>query len=354
MIRVLARLVLGVLVVLQSAAPALASDGVVVDDSCGCALECGCCEPIVMEMECEACGECASEVVASEDCGCSSMEHAEPTTEKAAEPVPAETKKPESTQVEKPTEALPPAETPAPTLEKTETELPPAPIAVPTETAPAASSTDELFPGPATTPPADVPAAQPQAEPKTNTDGLFDEPAATVEEPAPEVEETEAEVTETEEAQTTEDLFVEPSQPAVEETKETESETIETETEDSATESDPLDDLFGPSTPAEEPAPKEEKQEEAESNDPFSWNEAPALEMGPSMSRTWTDNEADIHCEARLVRMTTTSVFLSQESGELVELEFAELSDTDLNFVREQIRAQRALLAPTHLAARPQ
>lgn len=366
MVRLFARLLLGVLVVLQSVGPALANDWMLVENSCGCAVVYACCESVTLEFE--ACSDCVTEVVSSEACGCSGTQHTEPTMEKACESVPAETKKPESMETEKPTEALPPTETPVPTLQESDTELPAAQIPVPSDPAPATSSTNELFPGPAVTPPAEEPATKPQRD----TEGLFDEPAAPVAEPR-----ADAEVTETEEkeTQTTEDLFVEPSQPTADETEETEAPTTETETpeaetkepaaetEEPAAESNPLDELFGPSTPVEDPAPqKEESQEEesveSESIDPFGRQELPTLDVAPSLansaSRSWSDFRANFRCEARLVRVTTAGVFLAKESGERVEIAFAELSDADLNFVREQVRAQRALLAPALLAARAQ
>ena len=354
MIRLFGRSLLGVLVVLQSVGPVLASNWGLAEDSCGCAVEYTCCEPVVVE--CESCGDCVSDIATLEDCGCSATDQTEPTAETSAEPVPAETKQPEPTEVQKPTAALPQAETPAPTLSESETELPPAPIAVPDNAPSAAADTEELFPGPAPTDA--VPAAEPATNPGANTEGLFDEPAAPVEEPP-----AETEVTEAEETPPTEDLFVEPSQPAADETEETETptteaETPEAETEEPAAESNPLDDLFGPSTPAEEPTPQKEESEEPESTDPFGRLELPTLDIAPSLAgsvfRSWSDFKANFRCEARLVRMTTTGVYLAKASGELVVIDLSQLSDADLNFVRDQIRAQRALLAPAHLAARPQ
>jgi hypothetical protein len=42
---------------------------------------------------------------------------------------------------------------------------------------------------------------------------------------------------------------------------------------------------------------------------------------------------------------------VTKASGEMLEINFTDLSDDDLNFVRNQVLAQRDLLAPTQIAA---
>jgi hypothetical protein len=211
---------------------------------------------------------------------------------------------------------------------------------VPRDLSPETSSTEGLFPGPAVTPPAEIPTSKPQSETDPSTDTLFEEPAAPV--AVPEAD-----------TKVTDDSFVEPTQPAADDTETPANEP--TETEEPAAESNPLDNLFGPSTPAEEPAPPKEESDEPENTDPFGQLELPTLEvtasLAGSMPRPWTDLGTNFRCEARLVRMTSAGVFLEKASGELVELSFAELSDADLHFVREQVRAERAMLAPAHVAA---
>ncbi len=345
MLSAISRSFLGMLVVLQAVQPALASDWMIASDSCGCELEYSCCEPWVVESE--PCG-CEMETHPSDVCG---GETSQPASDKTAEPVPAETQKPE-------TFATPPAETPVPTLEEPTTELPPAPIAVPqtpamqtpamqtpaTELNTEESNFEELFPGPA-----------PEQQ-RVTPDSLFDEPAAETEPaetaPAP-FAETPADETTSAETPTTEDMFAEPSQEAAEstETPVTEEAVPESETEEPATESNPLDDLFSSPAvetehePQTEPQPETESEEteELQYDDPF----------GQLEFRDWSDRAENISYHARLVRLSTEGVFLAQSSGEIIAVPFSQLSDADLGFVREQVRAQRALLAraSTELAA---
>lgn len=370
MLRFSFRLLLGALVALQTVAPAMADGWMIADDSCGCAMEVVCCEPVAIE--CEDCQECEGTVVEEtveenhdvivDSCGCEAMEVEATTTDKS-EPVPAETKKPAATT------------TPAPAAATTD-KLPPAPIAVPAE--PAKTTETDLFPGPAvTTPAAQPPVTEspatttpadvtPTPKPTTGTDGLFDEPVTPVAEPddtsipfadppAATTESTSAEV-EVTETEGTEELFVEPSQDS------SQDESVELDAEETVTEqpaSDPLDDLFSPAKSTDEPAPKqedetkEEKPAESETFDPFSHNELPTLEivLADAELRSWSDRQAVEHCQAKLVSVTTEGIFVTKASGEMLELSFAELSDSDLNFVHNQVLAQRDLLAPTQLAA---
>ncbi len=275
-------------------------------------------------------------------------------------PVPADTRKPEATAT--------------PSTVETTDKLPPAPIAVPAD--PTKTTDAQIFPGPAATPTTEPPAASapttepPASKPRTSPEVLFDEPVTPVAQPndvsipladppVPATNEStpSVEVTGTEE---TEGLFVEPSQaPLPDSSVEVEAEeTVTEEAEPEQPAADPLDDLFGPSSPDDESAPKqdetlEEQPAEAETFDPFSRNELPALEIvfADTALRSWSNRQAIEHCQAKLVSVTTEGVFVVQASGELVEIGFAELSDADLNFVRNQILAQRDLLAPTQLAA---
>jgi hypothetical protein len=389
MFRFIGRSFLCLLIVLQAVQPALACpcesiEVVSVESACGCETystiesQCGCEAMEVVVDSCEVCGE---EVISCVECG----SEVQTDEEESSEPQPAETKK---------TETDEPAPTPQPLLppstnETTSEDLGPAPINVPSEpaagtaTEPAAvapTTTNELFPGPAATdqvtPPTSTPAeTTPTTEPappsRINTEGLFDEPVA---EPA--------DSTSTEEAQpstTTEELFVEPSQPAptdsTESTEEAVTESTETKSEETTEEtptsnppaSNPLDELFSPSTPTTEPAPEaaptDNTDTESESTDgeetekpasdpfdPFSQNELPAeLRLpGGLVSqdyRGWSDRANNFQVNARLVRMMAEGVFLADESGEYVAMSFAQLSDVDLSFVREQVRAQRVVLA---------
>jgi hypothetical protein len=372
MTRIISRLLLGLLVVLQAVSPAFACNCEVIDNFCGCATECASCEPVVVESQpCDAC----SATVESSSCGCQA-ETSESTTEPDAtreetpKPQAAETKKPKTfaTPVEeKPTEVPP-----APALETPTTNLPAAPINVPSEPATTPSTTEGIFPGPA--PVESIQPQVPAAETPTDSGSLFDEPAPVAtptDTTAPAVTTPAVEDT-TEESTVTEDLFVEPSQPASEPNSsepapteevpeigtETETETLESEsTEEPATESDPLDDLFGPSTPSTEPEPETKPEDEdtekaADPFDPFSQQELPRELRAPgglasSEFRNWSNRAASFSCDARLVRLTTDGVFLNQPSGEVVAMSFSQLSDADLSFVRAQVRAQRTMLART-------
>ena len=377
MIRLFGRSLLSLLVVLQAVQPALACNcEVMIDDSCGCAMECASCEPVVIESQaCDACGA----TVGSSSCDCeaqTSETSTEPdaATEKPPKPQAAETNKPET--FAPPAEEKPTEVTPAPALETPTTVLPAPPINVPSEPA-TTPSTTEVFPGPA--PVESTPARDPAVDTPTDSGGLFDEPASVaaptdLAPPAatiPAVEDT------TQETSVTDDLFVEPSQPAsepdssepapVEEVTETETETIESEsTEEPATETDPLDELFGPSTPSTEPEPEtkpeaEDTEKAVDPFDPFSQQELPSELRAPGglasgEFRIWSNRAANFSCDARLVRLTTGGVFLTQPSGEFVAMSFSQLSDADISFVRAQVRAKRTVLArataATQFAAR--
>jgi hypothetical protein len=371
MLRFIGRSLLGLLIVLQAVQPALACpcqsvEVVAVEQACGCEVE------TVIESDC-CCEESEMVVNPCKSCGCEEVSCDESATEtNPAEPQSAETKK---------TETEEPAVTPQPVLPPSTTEaIGPAPINVPSDpavdtvTEPAAApATNDVFPGPAatdpTTPATTTPAVStpaettPTTEPApatTNTEGLFDEPAAEPAESAP-VEETESSTT-----TTTEELFVEPSQ-SRETTEETVIESTETEAEETPPAGDPLDELFSPSTPATEPAPEAESSDENQTDtestegeetetpaadpfDPFSHNETPSELRAPGglasqELRGWSDRANNFKVNARLVRMTADGVFLSDEAGEYVAMSFAQLSDSDLSFVREQVRAQRVVLA---------
>ena len=141
-----------------------------------------------------------------------------------------------------------------------------------------------------------------------------------------------------------------PEMPAAEET------TVEPEP-------DPLDSLFDPpaSDPlpsAEEPAPAEETQkddaEPAEEEDPlddlFGEVGRPDVLSVPgglrgSASRTWTDNTAKYHCEARLLGVEQGKIVLAQANGKISHVPLRRLSDRDLGFVYQQVVAQRDILA---------
>lgn len=370
MLRFSFRLLLGALVAVQTFAPAMAEGWVIADDSCSCAMEVVCCEPIVVE--CEDCQDCEGTFVEEnhdaivDSCGCQAMDVETTTTDATItednKSAPAETKKPEATT------------TPAPAAATTD-KLPPAPIAVPTE--PSTTTETELFPGPAvTTPAAQPPVTEspatttpaietPAAKPSADTGGLFDEPVTPVAEPddssipfadppAATTESTPAEV-EVTETEGMEGLFVEPSQDSSQE------ESVKVDAEETVTEqpaSDPLDDLFNPADSTDEPAPKqdetkEEKPAESDVFDPFGHNELPSLEivLADAGLRSWSNRDSVEHCRAKLISVTTEGIFVTKASGEMLEINFTALSDDDLIFVRNQVLAQRDLLAPTQLAA---
>lgn len=354
--------------------------------------------------ECEVRGpvvESTVEVEESRGCGIEAKE------ESASDPVPAKTKKQESSDAT--------VATPTPSLDDTEGELPPAPINVPSDPA-TTSSTDELFPGPAgtesegTSTPAATPAAPssviepaviPPAETmpadnqtpessSTGTEGLFDEPvtppastpstSTPATDPADEVPYVET-PSSTESSSSTDELFTEPSQsteePSTTETDPATSDTMETsdstensdspESEESEPAGSPLDELFGPSTTTEEPQIEEPKSEEpkteepnTESSDESETEEAEPMEVfdpfskldQPREFRTWTDRTAAEQTEGRLVRMNAGGVVVAQVSGRLVSLTFSQLSDADLEFVRDCVRIERAQLAAEAAGAR--
>jgi hypothetical protein len=375
MVCFIGRLFVCSLMILPAVQPALACECVPSGDDCGCETQCTTCEPVVVESE--ACDECAPQTTIVGDCGCGSVESCKGSPEEAteseslpsvtpAEPQPAETQKPETFA---PTTEVKPIDTPAPELEPSDEQLPPAPIAVPSDTVPAESNQEQILPGPASaeTAPAETAPAEEATPDRTNTEGLFDEPAPTTE-PAPATSTpatppaTEDTTTEepTRESSETEGLFEESTPPAEESTEDSNDTTPEgqpesetPETEDSEQPADPLDELFGPSAPAEDPAPESppestEDTEEEESTDPFGETSAVLNAPGGLASRkyrTWSDPAANVNFEARLIRFSTTGVFLSQPSGEIIAVSFSQLSDGDLHFVRDQLHSQRVVLA---------
>lgn len=322
MLRTLSRGCLGALLVLQPASPALAWNWYVVDEPCCCEVAWDCCEEVIVADK--SCG-CEAVAAVVDDCGCGSEATETQTTDESKEPTAAESKKPET----------PSVETEQPTLDSNE-ELPPAPINVPSTPA-ADSVTDDFFPGPAAepTPPAEttptevVPSAgTPSAEPAADADDPFGAadtaPELSVEEPAAESGPADIE-TESAESVEIDDVFGEPAPSAAESVPVTEEETLEEEsTEESAPATDPLDDLFGPSSAIEPPQPNEK---------------------AIGANRLWTTRGETGHYEGRLVRMTTAGVFVLQPNGKLVALAFSELSDADLRFVRNQVQLERDLLA---------
>jgi hypothetical protein len=359
MFRLIGRSLLSLLVVLQAVQPTLACpcqsvEVVAIESTCGCEVE------TVIESEC-GCETSEAFVDSCESCG---------NEAQTTKPLPAETKK---------TKTEEPAVTPQPALPPSTTEdIGPAPINVPsdpatdTATEPAVTSptgTEELFPGPAatdpTTPAVTVPATSTPSEtapttepapPTTNTEGLFDEPAA---EP---VDSTPSE--DTESSTTTEELFVEPSQSA-EASEEAVTESTETEAEETPPAGDPLDELFSPSTPATDPAPEASPADDTESDsteaeetetpaadqfDPFSQNKLPSELRAPGglasqEYRGWSDRTNNFLVSARLVRMSADGVFLADQAGEYIAMSFSQLRDSDLSFVRDQVRAKRMVLA---------
>lgn len=338
------RAILCLLMVFQAVPTAMA---------CGCGNGCcGACEQVVV---CESCSDCSSVTTVPSDCSCGAVSEnagqdalptVEPKEPSPSEPQPAEAQKPETSFSEEPTPVSPSAETRAPALDTTEAPLPPAPIAVPeNDSAGPVTTTEQVLPGPATeTTPAEQPAS-------SGTEGLFDAaPASDPESTSPVTPETPAP------ADTT-GLFDEPTASQVEETDTTESVPVETpetgdeKNEEAAPAEDPLDDLFRPapaSEPESEPAPETSEETEETPFDPFG-SFSPALSAVGGLAsddyRVWSNRDATIDYQARLIRFNRDGVVLLKRSGETQLVSFAVLSDSDLAFVRSQVRAQRELLA---------
>ena len=170
----------------------------------------------------------------------------------------------------------------------------------------------------------------PQAEPPvTDTSNTETEPEASV--PAEEAAPTETE------SESVDELFDSPAtdpapapettppaeEPAAEESEDTEE--SEEKADEPAEEKDPLDDFFSD-------VPR-----------PAALSAPGGLES--NSHRTWTDNTAKYHCEARLVSVTPREVVLAKANGQLKTVSLRRLSDADLTFVHEQVVAKRELLA---------
>lgn len=122
-------------------------------------------------------------------------------------------------------------------------------------------------------------------------------------------------------------------------------------------ESEPLDDLFAP--PAADPTPVEE--ESAPADEPKESEDEPAEEsdslddlfgklnvpggLESEAPRTWTDNTAKYHCEAKLLGVSQGKVVLAKVGGKISQVPLRRLSERDLSFVYQQVLAKRELLA---------
>lgn len=352
MLRILSRSCLGVLMALQSTQPALCWNWVVVEESCCCEVAWDYCGDVVIDgaaVEWES-YECSDTVFAVDDWCC---EGEQLITD---EPVAVESDMPQPQ----------PADTPQPELNEEDT-LPPAPIAVPPAapaTAPADSPASDLFPGPApnvNVPLEDGPAAAPQTEPqpsnilppveqpapqpRTDTSDLFQSPS-----PQPEADfpqgpapgsETPAPQGESTGPGALDDIFGEPVVPpngaADEAPPANEVPAAEDPATDEAPTTDPLDDLFGLSF----------SQGNSSIHPEFGRLLQAAGGFASDQPRNWSDRTDTFRCSGRLVRVTTDGVFIIQPDGELQGIGFSKLSDSDLAFVRDQVRAERALRLPT-------
>ena len=363
MFPLVSRSCVGVLFLLQTFQPVMAWDWYVAEEPCYCEVDWDCCESdVVIEdavIESETCG-CESAPVVFDECGCGSEAVDTVTSEPAKQPEPAQSNKPQA-------QSEPKVETPQPVLD-TEDHLPPAPINVPTTPPATEPEGDELFPRPATEPaetepeaatpthpvPTDVvPPTTPTEVPKTPADdagSLFDEPAVestpapepAVSQPAPAAADTSSPS-----APPVGDIFGESapsttdssaSESAVEE-KVDEKVSNETKTPDDKDAeqptSDPLDDLFGPSSAIEQPA----------INHHVIASMPAASRIASGEFRQWSSRNNDFHCQGQLIRVATEGVFIAQPNGDLVAIAYSQLSDADLAFVRSHVQAQRALLA---------
>jgi hypothetical protein len=341
---------LGTLIVLQLVPSAMAWNWYVVEEPC-CDLEWNCCE-VTSVMESNACG-CETEPQVSDECGCGGEWVDAESNAPGDSPPPAA-----SNQREGNATGTQSAPTPQPALEETDS-LPPAPINVPTT--PQAIEANELYPGPATAVPADtepvpatptnptptdvVPPTTPAAEPATTNDNagsIFDEPTST----APAAGEPAASAA-TEpaagaagsgnesapaEATPVDDVFGEPAPAAgsPSDSSSVEEEPAESEGAEKPA-ANPLDDLFGPSSAIERPA--------------HDHDAAAAPREVSGEFRHWLSRGESFECRGRLVRVTTDCVFIARQNGGLVAIAFSQLSDADLDFVRDQVQAQRAQLA---------
>jgi len=121
--------------------------------------------------------------------------------------------------------------------------------------------------------------------------------------------------------------------------------------EDSPAEMDPLDEPL-PSTEEEMEVPENLAPEDSDEIEDPSFDDLfgqPVLsEPGGLASRAvrqWTDDGARFRCEARLQQVTAKTVVLVKSNGKRIAVYFSRLSDDDLQFVRQQVVAQRELLA---------
>lgn len=324
-----------------------------------------------------------------------------PTAPLPSEPTPAS----EAEQAE-PEETIPaPNATDQPAAHSTDPQavLPPAPIAVPEETAtvestpstpapeqPAPSVVGDryssqsadggIFGTPTPTESTPSPTTPASAQPTDDTTDIFGEPTATANTPA--ADETSLPAP----SQSTSEQPADASAPA----------------EQSPTDDSGLDDLFGPSDsspqtdeeeeeqPADEspqpsptpqpstpepaaPTPAEPQLDESddaeadtpESDKPGDDAEEPYDPFGEGFSlrdehtstlladgglrsdayRTWTDNSGSFQCQARLQCVTSGGVVLMRLNGKQLNVPFARLADDDLQFVHQQVTALRVVRA---------
>ena len=119
---------------------------------------------------------------------------------------------------------------------------------------------------------------------------------------------------------------------------------------------DSFDELFSEPAP-EESESTDETEEPAESDesddlldDLFGGIEVPAalLADGGLRSgnyRTWTDNTAKYHCQARLLGVAQGEIQIAKSDGKVKRVPLRRLSEPDLKFVYGQVVAYRELLA---------
>jgi hypothetical protein len=194
------------------------------------------------------------------------------------------------------------------------------------------SSIDDLFSEPSAASPSSDPAATPANE----------TPSAPAAEPAPTTPPEEAEKPASDEEVDVNDLFGEPaaSEPPAAEAPPTD-------------EGAPADQPSSETPPGEESAPPEESKPTEEPLDfdslfgPSSSNDVLSEPGGwrSTVSRAWHYTDGEPLAAARIGGISHAGVTLLTDKGQTLDIEFRELSNADLAFLRKQLDARQAFVA---------